>query len=61
MVKKRLRPLLPVALHCACGGKADCKLRLITLQRLVSKRPRYEVSSMLPVKEKIHVKGRMMV
>ena len=45
-------------LHCACGGKADCKLRLYATEAGI-KRPRYEVSSMLPVKEKIHVKGRM--
>ena len=45
-------------LHCACGGKADCKLRLYATEAGI-KRPRYEVSSMLPVKEKIHVKGQM--
>lgn len=45
-------------LHCACEGKTDCKLRLYATEAKI-KRPRYEVSSMLPVKEKIHVNGRM--
>lgn len=43
-------------LHCACAGKTDCKLRLYATEAGI-KRPRYEVSSSLPVKEKIQVNG----
>lgn len=43
-------------LHCACAGKTDCKLRMYATEAGI-KRPRYEVSSSLPVKEKIQVNG----
>lgn len=45
-------------LHCACSGRSDCKLRQHATGAGI-KRPRYEVSSLLPVKERIHVRGRM--
>lgn len=45
-------------LHCACAGQQDCKLRLFASKAGI-KRPRYDASSSLPVKEKIHVTGQM--
>lgn len=45
-------------LHCACPGRSDCKLRRHATAAGI-KRPRYEASSLLPVKARIHVKGRM--
>lgn len=45
-------------LHCACDGRADCKLREYATQVAI-KRPRYEVRSALPVKDPQHIVGRM--
>ena len=45
-------------LHCACAGRADCKLRLYATAEGI-KRPRYDVSSTLPVMSKTHVTGNM--
>lgn len=45
-------------LHCACDGRADCKLRLYATQTAI-KRPQYDVRSALPVKDPQHVVGRM--
>lgn len=43
-------------LRCSCAGKNDCKLRLFATKAGI-KRPRYDVSSALPVKEKQHITG----
>ena len=45
-------------LRCACAGREDCKLRQYATAAGI-KRPRYELSSALPVMEKIHVTGKM--
>lgn len=45
-------------LHCACAGRTDCKLRLYATAENI-KRPRYSVSSMLPVMNKVHVTGSL--
>lgn len=45
-------------LHCACAGRADCKLRLYATAGNI-KRPRYAASSALPAMNKIHVAGKM--
>lgn len=45
-------------LHCACAGRADCRLRLYATVGNI-KRPRYASSSALPAMEKIHVTGNM--
>jgi len=45
-------------LHCACAGREGCKLRLYATAAGI-KRPRYEMSSALPVMKKVHVTGRM--
>lgn len=45
-------------LHCACAGRAKCKLRLYATAENI-KRPRYEASSALPVMSKMHVIGNM--
>ena len=43
-------------LHCACAGKNGCKLRLYATAEGI-KRPRYEMSSTLPIMNKTHVNG----
>ena len=45
-------------LHCACAGRKGCKLRLYATEAGI-RRPRYELSSALPVMKKIHVNGKM--
>ena len=45
-------------LHCACAGRDGCKLRLYATAAGI-KRPRYEMTSALPVMKKIHVTGNM--
>ena len=45
-------------LHCACAGRADCKLRLYATAEKI-KRSRYDASSTLPAMNKIHVVGNM--
>lgn len=45
-------------LHCACEGRSGCQLRAIATQCGI-RAPRYGVSSHLPVKESIHVQGRL--
>ncbi len=45
-------------LHCACEGKAECKLRECATSAQI-KSPRYGVSSHLPVKQQVHVNGRL--
>ncbi len=45
-------------LHCACAGKSDCKLRTYATQISI-KRPKYDVSSEIPIMNKIHVKGNL--
>jgi predicted molibdopterin-dependent oxidoreductase YjgC len=45
-------------LHCACAGKADCKLRLHATSEGI-KRPRYEASSTLPVMDKQQINENM--
>ncbi|MDL2281637.1 (2Fe-2S)-binding protein [Parabacteroides sp. OttesenSCG-928-G06] len=43
-------------LHCACGGRTDCKLRFYATAEGI-KRPRYDASSTLPVMERQHITG----
>ena len=43
-------------MHCACVGREGCKLRLYATAAGI-KRTRYEMSSALPVMQKIHVNG----
>ena len=45
-------------LHCACAGRADCKLRLYATAEGI-KRSRYDVSSTLPIMSKTHITGNM--
>ncbi|MCW3805520.1 2Fe-2S iron-sulfur cluster-binding protein [Plebeiibacterium marinum] len=45
-------------LHCACAGKTDCKLRVYATQQAI-KRPKYNVTSALPIMDKIHVNGNL--
>jgi predicted molibdopterin-dependent oxidoreductase YjgC len=45
-------------LHCACAGRAGCKLRLYATDAAV-KRPRYDLKSALPVMTRVHIKGDM--
>lgn len=45
-------------LHCACEGRAKCKLREYATNAQI-KSPRYGVSSHQIVKEQIHVKGNL--
>lgn len=45
-------------LHCACEGRAKCKLREYATNAQI-KAPRYGVSSHQIVKEQIHVKGNL--
>ena len=45
-------------LHCACAGRTNCKLRLYATAEKI-KRPRYEVSSTLPVMDKQHIGGNL--
>ncbi|MDR0573588.1 MAG: (2Fe-2S)-binding protein [Tannerella sp.] len=45
-------------LHCACAGRADCKLRLHATSGGI-KRPRYETSSTLPVMNKQQINRNM--
>lgn len=45
-------------LHCACAGRADCKLRLYATSEGI-KRPRYDASSALPVMHKIRIHENM--
>lgn len=45
-------------LHCACEGRAKCKLREYATDAQI-KSPRYGVSSHQIVKEQIHVKGNL--
>ncbi|MCW3785273.1 2Fe-2S iron-sulfur cluster-binding protein [Plebeiibacterium sediminum] len=45
-------------LHCACAGKSDCKLRTYATQKSI-KRPKYDVSSELPVMNKVLVTGKL--
>lgn len=45
-------------LHCACEGRADCKLRLYATSEGI-KRSRYDISSSLPVMDKTHITGNM--
>ena len=62
--KKRLRehetqnPKPSRCLHCACAGREDCKLRFYATAAGI-KRPRYELSSALPVMQKIRVTEKM--
>lgn len=59
--KERLKQTVTTpshCLHCACAGRNDCKLRLLSTEAGI-KRPRYDLSSDLPVKEKIHVTGKI--
>lgn len=41
-------------LHCACSGKSKCQLRLYATSYGI-KRSRYDVSSVLPAKERQHI------
>lgn len=55
--KERLKQTVTTpshCLHCACAGRKDCKLRLLSTEAGI-KRSRYDLSSGLPVKEKIQV------
>jgi len=45
-------------LHCACSGRLGCRLRTFATQYGI-RRPRYDMSSALPVKTEIHVKDRL--
>ena len=45
-------------LHCACDGRADCKLRSLSTKASI-KVTRYGVQSSLPIKEEIPVTGRL--
>lgn len=59
--KERLKQTVTApsrCLHCACSGRKACKLRLLSTEAGI-KRSRYELSSDLPVKVKIHVTGKV--
>lgn len=45
-------------LHCACAGRAGCKLRQHATSKGI-KRPRYEASSALPAMHKTHLGGNL--
>lgn len=45
-------------LHCACAGSSDCKLRSYATQEAI-KRPKYNVSSELPIMNRIQVTENM--
>ncbi len=59
--KERLKETVATpsrCLHCACAGRTDCKLRLYaTIEGI--KRPRYDISSALPVMNKQHISGNL--
>lgn len=58
-VRVKAQTIVPSGcLHCACDGRADCKLREYATAAAI-KRPRYEVRSTLSVKDPQHVTGRM--
>jgi predicted molibdopterin-dependent oxidoreductase YjgC len=59
--KKRLEETVVVpslCLHCACAGRDGCMLRQYATEAGI-KRPRYEVSSKLPIMTKQHVNGNI--
>lgn len=59
--KKRLQETFTQpsrCLHCACEGKAECKLRELATQAGI-KAPRYGNHSSLPANHGIHVTGRL--
>ena len=59
--KERLKKTVTTksrCLHCACSGKAGCKLRKYASDAGI-KRTRYGLSSTLPVMQKVHVTGNL--